>query len=51
MSIQGSGKMRVKKLTRQVCVCLFVGEVVDETMGVDRDINAVDSNRRAGKVI
>ena len=41
----------VEKLTRQVCVCLFIREVIDETMGIDRDINTVDINGRAGEVI
>ena len=41
----------VKELTRQVCVCLFIREVIDKTMGIDGDINTVDINGRAGKVI
>ena len=38
--------MGVKELTGQIGVELVIWEVVDQTMGVDRDINTEDPSSR-----
>ena len=43
--------MRVKKLAEEICVELFIQEVVDEAMGIDGDVNAVDANGGMREII
>ena len=46
MSVQSSGETGVKELTGQISVELVIWEVVDQTMGVDRDVNTEDPSSR-----
>ena len=46
MSVQSGGKTGVKELTGQISVELVIWEVVDQTMGIDRDVNAEDPSSR-----
>ena len=41
--------MGVEELTRQICIGLFVWKVIDEVMGVYRNINAKNSSRGVGE--
>ena len=50
MSIKGGGKAGVKELARKICIGLFIREVVDEAVSIDRDINTVDTSRRTWKI-
>ena len=47
----GSGKAGVEELAGKICIGLLIWEVVDKVMGIDRDVNTIDTDGRTREVI
>ena len=38
-------------MAREICINLFVQEIIDKAMGIDRDVNAVNTVGRTREII